>query len=70
MLLRGKDFDGIAILTNTEKRTLLGGTSLNKDTEDEQRKLNFELQMKEREFERMKSSVPDDSDLPNVQIDR
>ena len=35
MLLRGKDFDGIAILTNTEKRTLLGGTSLNKDTEDE-----------------------------------
>lgn len=57
MLLRGKDFDRIEALSNTEeiKRSLLGSGSSNGDVQDKQRKLKFEIQMKERELERMES---------------
>lgn len=72
MLLRGKDFDGIKALANTEeiKRSLLGsGSSNGEDTRDKQRKLKFEIQMKERELERVKSSGTDDSEMSGDRID-
>ena len=73
LLLRGKDFEGIKTLINTEeiKRSLLsGGGSAKEDIQDKQRKLKFELQMKERELERLESYGANSSDVPNVQIDQ
>ncbi len=72
-LLRGKDFDGIAALANAEeiKCSLLGGTSSNKEnTQDKQRKLKFEIQMKERELERIESLGADDSDMSDNRMDQ
>ena len=71
ILLRGKDFDGIVALANAEeiKRSLLGSGSSNEDVQDKQRKLKFEIQMKERELERVKSSGTDDSEKTDGQMD-
>ena len=71
MLFRGKDFDGIAALTNAEeiKLSLLGNDSLNENVPYKQRKLKFEIQMKERELERMESSGADDSAMSDNRID-
>ncbi|WP_343083909.1 recombinase family protein [Blautia producta] len=64
MLLRGKDFDGVTTLVNAEeiKHSLLGDGSTEADIQDKQRKLKFELQIKERELERLKpyETVPSD----------
>ena len=64
MLLRGKDFDEIAALANAEeiKLSLLGSDSIDEDVPDKQRKLKFEIQMKERELERMESLEANNSD--------
>lgn len=72
MLLRGKEFDGITALSNAEKikHSLLGNGSANEDVQDKQRKLRFELQMKERELERMKPSKTDDSDVLEIRINQ
>lgn len=73
LLLRGKDFEGIKTLINTEeiKHSLLsGGGSAKEDIQDKQRKLKFELQTKERELERLEPYETDSSDGPNVQINQ
>lgn len=72
MLLRGKEFDGIMTLVNAEeiKHSLLsGGGSAKEAIQDKQRKLKFELQMKERELVRLEPYGTDSSNVPNVQID-
>lgn len=71
MLLRGKDFDEIAALVNTEeiKLSLLGSGSANGDIQDKQRKLRFEIQMKERELERMESSGANNFEKTDDQMD-
>ena len=72
MLLRGKEFKGITALVNAEeiKRSLLGDGSGKEDVQDKRKKLNFELQMKERELERLESYGTDPSDVPSVQVDQ
>ncbi len=72
MLLRGKEFEEITALVNAEeiKHSLLGDGSAKEDVQDKQRKLKFELQMKERELERLEPYGTDSSDVPNVQIDQ
>lgn len=71
LLLRGKEFEGITTLVNSKeiKYLLLGDGSAKEDIQDKQKKLKFELQMKERELERLESYGTDPSDVPNVQID-
>ena len=71
MLLRGKDFDEIAALANAEeiKLSLLGNDSLNEDVPDKQRKLKFEIQMKERDLERMESLGANNSDKADDLMD-
>lgn len=71
MLLRGKDFNEIAALANAEeiKLSLLGNDSLNEDVPDKQRKLKFEIQMKERELERMESLGANNSDKADDRMD-
>lgn len=70
MLLRGKEFNGTTTLVNAEeiKHSLLGDGSAKEDIKDKQRKLKFELQMKERELERLEPYGADSFDVPNVQI--
>lgn len=72
MLLRGKEFDGITVLLNAKeiKHLLLGDGAAKDDIQDKQRKLKFELQMKERELERLEPYGTDSSNVPNVQIDQ
>lgn len=72
MLLRGREFDGITALANAEevRRSLLGDNSANKDVLDKQRKLKFELQMKERELERMESLGADNSSVPASRMEQ
>lgn len=71
MLLRGKDFDGVAALANAEeiKLSLLGSGSSNEDVQDKQRKLKFEIQMKERELERIESLGTNNSEKADDRID-
>ena len=71
MLLRGKDFDGMAALANAEeiKHSLLGSGSSNGDVQDKQRKLKFEIQMKERELKRMESLEANNSDKADDRMD-
>ena len=71
MLLRGKDFDEMATLANAEeiKRSLLGSGCSNGDVQDKQRKLKFEIQMKERELERMESLEANNSDKADDRMD-
>ena len=71
MLLRGKDFDGMAALANAEeiKRSLLSSGSANGDIQDKQRKLKFKIQMKERELERMASFGANNSEKTDDQRD-
>lgn len=70
MLLRGTEFDGITALMNAEeiKHSLFGEDSAKEDVQDKRKKLKFELQMKERELERLEPYGTDSSDVPNVQI--
>lgn len=72
MLLRGKEFDGITTLVNVEeiKHPLLGDGSAKEDVQDKRKKLKFELQIKERELERLEPYGTDSSDVPNIQIDK
>lgn len=72
ILLRGKEFDGTTTLVNAEeiKHSLLGDGPAKEDIQDKQRKLKFELQMKERELERLESYGADFFNVSNVQIDQ
>ncbi len=71
ILLHGKDFDEMTTLANAEeiKRSLLGSGCSNGDVQDKQRKLKFEIQMKERELERMESLEANNSDKADDRMD-
>lgn len=72
MLLRGREFDGITVLANVEEigHSLLGNDSAKEDVKDKQRKLKFELQMKERELERVESLGADNSSVPAIRMEQ
>lgn len=71
MLLRGKEFEGTALVNAEEiKHSLFGEGSAKEDVQDKRKKLKFELQKKERELERLEPYGTDVSDVPNVQIDQ
>lgn len=72
MLLRGREFGGITALPNAEEigRSLLGNDSAKEDVQDKQRKLRFELQMKERELERIEPYKTDESDVPDIRMNQ